>query len=225
MTGCVASAPGGSAGHRHKITQPLLRRLAGRDAEAPSWTLLGCGSLGSKIGLHLTRAGCAPAAVVDKGVMSPHNAARHALLPPTGDLQLAWTDAKARLLAKAIGGCGAEATPLIADAVDLCATVGGARQAWSRGTWAVVNTTGSLNVREALAAAGDRVPPRVIECSLLSSGRIGLLTVEGADRNPDTGDLISLAYRLMKDDPIVASVVYGPGTSSRREITGKAAAP
>jgi hypothetical protein len=209
------------AGHRHKIAQPLLRRLAGHDAEAPSWMLLGCGSLGSKIGMHLTRSGCAPAAVVDKGAMSPHNAARHALLPPTGDLQLTWTDAKARLLANAMRGFGAEATPVIADAVDLCATAGGAREAWFRRKWAVINATGSLNVREALAAARDRLPTRVIECSLLSSGRIGLLTVEGADRNPDTGDLISLAYRLMKDDPGVASVVYGSATSARREITGE----
>src|SRR5205823_4139942 len=70
------------AGHRDRIEQRLLRRLAGYGgAQLPPWTLVGCGSLGSKIAMHLARAGAAPSVVVDKRTMSPHNAARHALVP------------------------------------------------------------------------------------------------------------------------------------------------
>jgi hypothetical protein len=209
------------AGHRHRISPSLLRRLAGGGPESPSWTLLGCGSLGSKIAIHLARAGCAPSAVVDKRAMSPHNAARHALLPPQGDLQFRWTDAKARLLASAIAGLGGDATAIVEDAVDLVRGVDRTRSAWSRRTWAVVNATASLSVREALAAAHERFPARVIECSLMAGGRIGLLTVEGPGRNPDTGDLISSAYRLLKEDPRLARLVFGARDSARREAIGE----
>ena len=43
-------------------------------------TVLGCGSLGSKISLHLGRAGFGNMSFVDNEALSPHNSARHALL-------------------------------------------------------------------------------------------------------------------------------------------------
>ena len=39
-----------------------------------------CGSLGSKIAMHLGRAGFGAMTFVDNESMSPHNAARHALI-------------------------------------------------------------------------------------------------------------------------------------------------
>lgn len=66
------------AGHRQAITPTLLRRLSGDpddDAGPIGWVQLGCGSLGSKIALHLARAGRAPSIVIDRSYFSPHNAA------------------------------------------------------------------------------------------------------------------------------------------------------
>ena len=48
--------------------------------------------------------------------MAPHNAARHALVPATGELQIFWTDAKARMLSQALQGLNQTATPIPADA-------------------------------------------------------------------------------------------------------------
>jgi len=47
------------AGHRHSVAVPLLRQLSGSEAanDTPAWIQLGCGSLGSKIALHLARSG------------------------------------------------------------------------------------------------------------------------------------------------------------------------
>jgi hypothetical protein len=208
------------AGHRDRIEQSLLRRLAGYgEAESPSWTLLGCGSLGSKIAMHLARAGIGPSVVVDKRMMSPHNAARHALVPPRS-AQFLWTDSKAALLSEAIRGLGANAVAVTEDVVDLVGRRG-ASAAWSPKTWAIVNATASVNVREALAAAHERLASRVIECSLFGQGRIGLVTVEGPDRNPDTGDLITAAYRLMHADPASAALVFGDGSDARRTRVGE----
>ena len=212
------------AGHRDQIAQALLRRLAGQgEAEPPPWTLLGCGSLGSKIALHLARSGAAPSVVVDRRSMNPHNAARHALVPPR-NAQFLWTDSKAALLSEAVRGLGGSAAALAEDVIDVVGAASRARQAWPLGTWAVVNATASLNVREALAAAGERLQPRVLECSLFAGGRVGLLTIEGPERNPDTGDLITAAYRLMMDDPPVGNLVFGEGTEVRRERVGESCA-
>ena len=74
---------------------------------------------------------------------------------------------------------------MVADAVSLLMSKGYARQAWSKNSWGVVNTTASLVVREALAAS-NLLETRVIETSLFARGHVGLVTVEGPDRNPST---------------------------------------
>ena len=78
------------AGHRHAIAAPLLRSMSagGATEETPPWIQLGAGSLGSKIARHLARAGRAPGAVIDRARLSPHNAARHALVPSPGSMQM-----------------------------------------------------------------------------------------------------------------------------------------
>ena len=60
----------------------LLARTSGIPAATTSQPLviLGCGSVGSKIAMHLGRAGFGSMAFVDNESMSPHNAARHALI-------------------------------------------------------------------------------------------------------------------------------------------------
>ena len=88
--------------------------------ERPSWTLVGAGSLGSKVALHLARAGSGPSVVLDRSGMAPHNAARHALVPATGEMQIFWADAKARMLSQAMQGLNQTAIPIAADATFAC---------------------------------------------------------------------------------------------------------
>ena len=85
-------------------------------ADRPRWTLLGAGSLGSKLALHLARAGNGPEVVVDRSTMSPHNVARHALIPSMGALQI---HDKARLLSQALGGLDQSAKPIRANAAHM----------------------------------------------------------------------------------------------------------
>ena len=206
------------AAHRHTITRNLLAQMAGdtRTLEPPTWTLIGAGSLGSKLAVHLARAGNGPEVVVDKSAMTPHNAARHALLPTTGDLQLTWMDAKARVLCASLRGLDQEPKPMVADAVSVLMSKGDARQAWPKNSWGVVNATASLIVREALAAS-NLLETRVIETSLFAGGRVGLITVEGPDRNPSTTDLIADYYSLLGKDKTLATVVFDKENMSRQQ--------
>lgn len=212
------------AGHRDTIAMPLLRRLSGLDPAAmvSPWVLLGAGSLGSKIGLHLARAGQAPSAVIDRAYLSPHNSARHALTPAPGRLQASWLGAKAMALVEAIKGLGQSAEAHIEDVVTLVRDPVRRRAAVPKRTGALVNATASLVTREALAAALEPgLLPRVIETSLFSAGRVGLVAVEGPDRNPDTGDLITEAYAIMREEPALASLVLQADGAVARHTIGE----
>ena len=210
-----------AAGHRHTISRPLLAGMAGRPAttDRPRWTLVGAGSLGSKLALHLARAGNGPEVVVDRSGMSPHNAARHALVPATGDMQILWMDAKARSLSQALRGLDQDATALVGDAVAMAMDRQGAKGTWSRKSWAVVNATASLAVREAFGASEWR-RPRVVEASLFAAGRLGAVTVEGPGRNPSTTDLMAEFYAMLQAEPDLSSIVFDDGEVMARQGTG-----
>ncbi len=212
------------AGHRDRITPSLLRRMSGdvQTKESLSWTLIGCGSLGSKIAVHLARAGRAPSVVVDKSVMSPHNAARHVLLPAAHDLQLVWAGAKSQLLADALEGLGQKPKVGFDDIVETLASDESVRTVVPRRTWALVNATASLNVREAIAAASfDRLASRVIEICLYAGGQLGLLLTEGPQRNPNIGDLVAEMYALVRADSHQATLIFGSGDRFYRTATGQ----
>ncbi len=210
------------AAHHNTVTRPLLVQMTGGEAKSqrPRWTLLGAGSLGSKLALHLARAGNGPEVVLDKSVMTPHNAARHALIPEIGDMQLRWMDAKARALCNALHGLGQEATPTVVDAVSVSMSKGGARHSWSKHSWAVVNATASLAVREAIAAT-RLIPTRVIETALFAGGRIGMITVEGPNRNPNTADLTAEYYALLREEPSLASIIFDNDQAVSRQNIGQ----
>lgn len=210
------------AAHREAISLPLLRRLSGIDPTAKSfpWALLGAGSLGSKIGLHLARSGQAPAVVIDSAWLSPHNAARHALMPVSGNLQVSWLVSKATGLVEAINGLGQPADAFVVDGVQLLADPAKRRTALPARIAVLVNATASLVVREALASAPAPASlPRLIETSLFAAGQVGLMTIEGPDRNPDTGDLISETYaRLLEESQLASLVLTGESAVTRHTI-------
>lgn len=216
-SGATAVRP---AAHHHSISRPLLARMTGGavNLERPRWTLVGAGSLGSKLALHLARAGNGPEVVLDKSSMTPHNAARHALVPVTGDMQLLGMDAKARVLCEALRGLDHEATPLAADVVAVLTSRRNSHRLGSERSWAVVNSTASLVVREAIAAT-RRMPVRVIETLLFTGGLAGLVTTEGPGRNPNTTDLMAEFYTLLREDAVLARIIFGSDDNvSRRSI-------
>ncbi len=210
-----------AAAHRHTISRPLLAAMTGRatTVERSRWTLVGAGSVGSKLAIHLARAGSGPEVVIDQSGMSPHNAARHALVPATGDMQVLWMDAKARSLSQALRGLDQDATALVADAVAMALDQKCAQGAWSKRSWAVVNATASLAVREALGAS-EWIRSRVVEASLFAGGRVGAVTVEGPGRNPSTTDLMAEFYAILREEPELSSMVFDDNEAVARQGIG-----
>jgi proteasome lid subunit RPN8/RPN11 len=208
--------------HREAISPALLQQFSVERSSTQSQRLIcvGCGSLGSKIVLHLARAGTAPIAVIDKGVLSPHNAARYALAPVAGVMQLSWLGAKSQAIADAITGLGQTTKAFQEDVTGVVSDSELLKKLFPANTWAVVNSTASLAVREALASISpNKMDARVIETCLFAKGEIGLITVEGPNRNPNSMDLIAEAYETMRplvfeeDNPIGRRTI-GQGCSS-----------
>ena len=197
--------------HRDHITRELLSTLSGLPAEdtPPTWTLIGAGSLGSKIALHLGRAGRGPSTIIDSAMMAPHNAARHAIIPAEPDKQIMLMDMKARLLKEALGGLSQNVTAITDDIVDVFHSRALSKHAWHNDTWAIVNTTASLRARAALCTQAFR--HRVIEALLYANGSLGVIATEGANRNPDVGDIFTELYALASGDDKIRQQLYPEG--------------
>jgi hypothetical protein len=210
-----AQTPVLPAAHRDALTPKLLQRFSGDPClENRDVVLVGCGSLGSKIGIHLARSGAAPAIVIDKNFLSPHNAARHALLPT---IENPWDfTSKAKALASSIRGLGQKTIVGDQDITEIVDNDKLLRKFFPRNTWAIINATASLTVRETLAAVSpNQLHPRIIEAALFAKGEIGVLTIEGPNRNPNSADLIAETYALMREDTKFRRAVFESETPLR----------
>lgn len=183
------------------MSAPLLRRTSGLDGSAPriQLGLIGCGSLGSKVAIHVARAGYLPALLVDNDRFSPHNAARHALYPS----QFGYVESKSRQLASEIAQFSDGQKPDFYEQSVL--TLPFAKKPFaalfSCRDSVLLNTTGSPAVRHFLA--GAPFTSRLMEACLLNLGSAGLLTLEGENRNPSTTDLMARAFERLRQSGIL----------------------
>lgn len=206
------------------ISPNLLAELSGvaLPADIDPLVQIGAGSVGSKIATHLGRAGLAPQVIIDKKRLSPHNSARHALTLPTDDYGLTWLSPKADIMCAVLAGLDQPATPIRQDAVDWRYDQQALRRAVPLNTFAIVNSTASLAAREALAAIPtDQLPARVIESALYGQGRLGLLTLEGVERNPNTADLTLEAYALARADSGLQQLLLQNESQVNRQAIGQ----
>lgn len=198
------------AAQRETIHKGLLRRTSGDNSGAATlpWTMLGAGSVGSKVALHAARAGRSPSIVVDRGNMSAHNYARHTAMP-IGTAERLFLRGKADLVVEQIEKLGQKAVAVSDDAITLIGTDEGRAQLAEEGCAMLVDTTASLVTREAFAHVHWPGRPRIVEACLLGAGRIAYVACEGPDANPSISDLAAEAYRTLSLDSGDAAIAFG----------------
>lgn len=183
----------GMLSHLSIKSPALLQRISGTKItkyEAKPISLLGCGSLGSKVGIHLARNGNGPFRCIDNDLFMPHNNARHALT-------LAFTENKAKLIAVSIENISnipAEQIKENAFNIDFS------------DSRLIIDTTASLAVRNFLMSKTNF--PTVISCGLYRQGRCGLLVIENKDRTTRLASIWAYLYYSSIFDAYIKKALF-----------------
>lgn len=168
-----------SLGHHERCSPTLLRKFSdSKEANKIAIAQLGCGSLGSKLVIHLARNGNNNFFLVDNKYFHPHNNARHGLV------NVGIFNKKTELIKETLAKMGIAVKQTYED---VCEAVADIKQ-----KALYIDSTASLSVRNLLSQAELTGP--VVNTSLYNKGRLALLAAEAPDRNPRIDDLIALLY-------------------------------
>ncbi|KML07901.1 hypothetical protein VK92_01920 [Burkholderia sp. LK4] len=177
-------------------TPTLQHRISGLEERdtPPSFAFIGCGSLGSKVAMHLVRAGVTPSLLADDDSFSPHNVARHVIFPE----QAKSIKTKSEVLAQLIASFTGQAKPLVCDRDITLVHKDDQpyRSILASERSVLVNTTANPAVRHFLADAP--FPARVLEACAMNFGDVAVLTMDGPKHNPSTSDVMVVAYEELR---------------------------
>lgn len=200
------------------ISRSLLQNVSG-SPELPRTAIVGCGSIGSKVALHLAKSGAEVVAISDSGYLRPHNMARHGLV--RGD------DAglKVSELSDELVHLAQSPTTYSEDLITGLGTKHSRKLIVPSKANLLINTTASLGVRESLCKNAARFEKtRLSEMALFGRGEASMLMIEGLHGNPNLCDLTAFLYaqslnnrsfELLHDDQYgLTEVQIGQGCSS-----------
>ncbi|WP_297925885.1 ThiF family adenylyltransferase [Metallibacterium sp.] len=208
--------------HAHALSPELLARASGHPVAATNSkvVLLGCGSLGSKLGLHLGRGGFGKLTFVDNKAMSPHNLARHALVD---ELSALLPPNKAEHMKAAFAKLShAEARAANVDAVSVLTDATRFADAVPEDVALILDASASLQVlvaasRSALLAGRAG---RLARTALYGQGRCAVLMLEGPGRGTRVDDLDCLLFEHCRANPEIRAAIAGDSTEPTRIFVG-----
>lgn len=208
--------------HAHALSPELLARTSGIPYAATSQPLvvLGCGSVGSKVAMQLGRAGFGSMTFVDNEPMSPHNAARHALIerasvlvpPRKSALMKTAFESLSHLQSRAFD---TDAVTLLVDPEQFAATV-------PQDAALIVDATASLQVlaAETQSAALDQSPARLARIAMYGQGRCVAVLLEGAGRAGRVDDLTAFLFECCRFAPELRASIAGETSEPTRIFVG-----
>ncbi len=182
----------------------LLQAVSGEKVEQPvKLGLLGCGSLGSKVALHLAKTGCYQFELVDSDYFSSHNNARHGLVVP-GFSSLCFS--KSQLLHRQLSSLNVESKSIDKDIRSM-----GDKEGFllNKKTDYVLDTTASLPVRYYLSHHCESLRGRLIQSTLYGKSAVGVVAIEGDSRSVRVDDIAAFVNTLCIGNDQVQNAMYG----------------
>ena len=221
-----AFAPSGEAHpafHSHRVSPELLALASGLPipSKRPKLVMLGCGSLGSKVVLHLGRAGMGDMVFVDNEVISPHNGARHALIPPRHMTLNPNKVAMMEVAFRQLGHDDCVSHPV--DAADVLLHVEKADEVLGLGEAVIVDTTASLRVAAAAAASlplSKEPARRLMQAGMYAQGKVAYLFAEGVARGVTADDIRACLFERCRHEPALRKQLGGDGSDETRIFVG-----
>ncbi len=188
-----------------KSTCPaMLRAVSGvdQDAEAIPISFIGCGSLGSKMALHLAKSGRYEFSLIDDDIFSSHNNARYGAVVDGFD---SIGCPKVTLVARDIQALGVRVEPLKVDVLEL----GKSKPAIADKKFRyILDTSASLPVRYFLAHHA-KLSACLMHSILYGKATMGVLAIEGKERSVRVDDLMAYTNTLCVKDDLVQKAMYG----------------
>jgi hypothetical protein len=208
--------------HAHALSPELLAKTSGLAGAAVSQpiTVLGCGSLGSKISLHLGRAGFGNVSFVDKEGLAPHNSARHALLDyPAALIPKRKADLMRDAFAQ-LSHAGARAFDV--DAVTVLGDATKFAEAVPQGTVLILDATASLKVLAAQTSSQLLTDSgvRLARTMMYGQGRCAVVALEGRQRDVTTDDLCALLFERCRWDAQLRAALKGTSSELTQIFVG-----
>jgi hypothetical protein len=194
--------------HVHRLSPSLLARTSGRpDANLQHRVvMLGCGSVGSKISLHLARSGYGRQVICDNDSLAPHNLARHALVG-------SGHSSKAILMANTIASLGHEEVGYLnGDALaNLGRDLAKFNELVPTDARLIIDSTASPQVFAALNRVQylEGRSTRVVRAVLYNRGNAAAVFLEGGSRRPRGDDLLAEFFEQCRRDSRIRQAVRG----------------
>ncbi len=180
--------------HIEPFSKSLAAKLTGEERN-DSTLFVGAGSLGSKMIIHDARTGKVNIGVVDHDEFLEHNLSRHALYENRIGLN------KAKAIVKEIADLYSNDVVKKFEYFDnkLHNVFKSAKEKYEL----LVDTTAGKESLHFLSTADVPVTMMIAKVEMADDGRLGLLYVEGKDRNPRIDDLVNLSYFEALNNPVL----------------------
>jgi len=203
-------------GHRTPLTPHWAREISSfpTNIDLGSLLFLGCGAVGSKLILHLAKSGQTKMTLVDFDNLSPHNLVRHALTKHSLGKN------KAEALKETIEGIyyadkSVKINTIKESALNIFLT--DKKDILKDYKWIIDATASSmmLNISSQIELPSTT---RFCRCEIGDNGRIGILSVEGLNRNPRVDDLQISLFDMSIENLIISKWLIDNQSQREREV-------
>ena len=198
--------------HIEPLSISKALEVSGNKYDLGKLVIAGCGALGSKFIMHLIRSGYTNMILFDNDDFSAHNLVRHSLLPQQvgKNKAVALKDVAEEFykfddLKKIIPvPINAELLiePFLRDA-----------------NWFLDFTASKSFLNYQIKNLNEETPANICKATMLDNGKLGVLFIEGKNRNPRLDDLFVLTNDLYKQYPFISQYLQDEYDRSKQDST------
>lgn len=197
--------------HNQSLSIFKAKQISGFTLNSKKFSLIiGCGALGSKIVMHFARSGTTRLLLSDPDTFSPHNLVRHSL----------YTDSEGISKSKALQAEIKKMFP--SDSSYVLATVKRFETIASNETLNmcenIFDFSASSSVQQFLSSSKEIHGIKVIKAYLSDHGNLGILLIEGENRNPRIDDLQILLYSKYNEFEEVSNWLQREAAQNRSDL-------